>query len=996
MLEVKNLTKIYQSKNGVQTRALDGVTLRFPERGMVFLLGKSGSGKSTLLNVCGGLDDPTSGEIVVKGRSSKKFSQSDFDSYRNTYVGFIFQEYNILNEFTVEENIALALELQGKPKDKKAIADLLEQVDLKGFAKRKPNTLSGGQKQRIAIARALVKSPEIIMADEPTGALDSATGKQVFDTLKKLSEDKLVIVVSHDREFAELYADRIIELKDGKILTDVTKTEHKQQPLSENIDVIGDVLCVKRGANLDDAEFAKIREFLGKAEGDVIIAGGERDVTNFKKVRRITEIGAKEVVDSTDESRVPVREYTKEESRFIRSKLPLKHAARIGVSGLKTKPVRLFFTILLCLIAFTLFGLLSTLSFYDSAATFKQTLRDSDAEYITLAEQYKIHVKSYQNGELEYEYDMFSMVQFSEEALTQLRAKYGEGVFGAAQVRMQLPVRSTSSSYWIAEIDSIAYLPEGHALRSRINGQYPTAKNEICISSYMAQVICESTLVDETGKTVELGSTQDVLGKTLSINGTKYKVVGILDSGAIDPKYEVLKNDDTTKNGSLLYTYQQELSDGLHLLAFLSTDGVQELSRQFGYAYGGKESMNYDRRGQLFFEGATDEKEGNMMQGGNAYYAPVSLLDKNGYIPLADNADGIVVSVSRVCDALRNKLWAEQMEIENLPYEDRTEAHEAHLEALYDLSNQIETVLSDQKKAEDGEGNHIYTPYTTEEREAAFKTMLTKAEQVFGDITLEANFAPYDERNQMRLDAPEKYVVRGVFIPEQIYSSEAEVVYLPDAKVDAFWALQKQSLEWYEETSTAYKGETNGLYNKLYLPFDRSDAMVNTLWEMYENEAYDENDARFYIMDSRVQEIAMVDSVVETLSKVFLYVGLGFALFAILLFSNFISVSISQKKKEIGILRAVGARSLDVFKIFFAESFTIAAICTALSVIACTVLCRVLNTSIGASIGASLFVFGFGSIAILIGIAILTAIIATFLPVWNAAKKKPVESIRAL
>ena len=229
---------------------------------MVFLLGKSGSGKSTLLNVCGGLDNPTSGEIIVKGRSSKNFSQSDFDSYRNTFIGFIFQEYNILNEFSVEDNIALALELQGKPKDKAAINNLLEEVDLAGYAKRKPNTLSGGQKQRIAIARALIKSPEIIMADEPTGALDSNTGKQVFETLKKLSRDKLVIVVSHDREFAELYGDRIIELKDGKVLSDVEKTEQGTSAVSENIDAIGNILCIKSGADLNDADFDKIKSFL--------------------------------------------------------------------------------------------------------------------------------------------------------------------------------------------------------------------------------------------------------------------------------------------------------------------------------------------------------------------------------------------------------------------------------------------------------------------------------------------------------------------------------------------------------------------------------------------------------------------------------------------------------------------------------------------------------------------------------------------------------------
>ena len=223
MLETKNLTKIYNSK-GVEVRALDDVSISFAETGMCFILGKSGSGKSTLLNVCGGLDYPDSGEIIVRNRSSKDFTNGDFDSYRNTYIGFVFQEYNILDEFTVEENVMLALDLQGRSRDAGTVDEILRQVDLEGLGKRRPNTLSGGQKQRVAIARALVKNPEIIMADEPTGALDSATGKQVLDTLKKLSQSKLVIVVSHDREFAEKYADRIIELKDGKVISDVTNS----------------------------------------------------------------------------------------------------------------------------------------------------------------------------------------------------------------------------------------------------------------------------------------------------------------------------------------------------------------------------------------------------------------------------------------------------------------------------------------------------------------------------------------------------------------------------------------------------------------------------------------------------------------------------------------------------------------------------------------------------------------------------------------------------
>ena len=170
MLEIKNIVKIYRSKTGEEVRALDGVSIQFPESGMVFLLGKSGSGKSTLLNVIGGLDSYDSGEFSIMGKSSKDFVGSDFDAYRNTFIGFIFQEYNVLDDFTVGANIGLALELQGKKATEEKIGEILDSVDLLNYAQRKPNELSGGQKQRVAIARALVKEPQIIMADEPTGA----------------------------------------------------------------------------------------------------------------------------------------------------------------------------------------------------------------------------------------------------------------------------------------------------------------------------------------------------------------------------------------------------------------------------------------------------------------------------------------------------------------------------------------------------------------------------------------------------------------------------------------------------------------------------------------------------------------------------------------------------------------------------------------------------------------------------------------------------------
>ena len=226
MLELKAITKTYQAKR-VKVEALKGISLTLPERGMTFIVGKSGSGKSTLLNILGGLDAPTSGDMVVDGTSVKTFKAKEYDAYRNDYVGFVFQEYNLIDSLTVAENVELALNLHGK-KDREAVERVLSRVELEGYGERKVSTLSGGQKQRVAIARALIKEPKLLIADEPTGALDSETGANLFLLLKELSKEILVTVVSHDLDFAREYGDRIIELSDGKIVNDSGEPEKKE------------------------------------------------------------------------------------------------------------------------------------------------------------------------------------------------------------------------------------------------------------------------------------------------------------------------------------------------------------------------------------------------------------------------------------------------------------------------------------------------------------------------------------------------------------------------------------------------------------------------------------------------------------------------------------------------------------------------------------------------------------------------------------------------
>lgn len=220
MIELKNVIKIYKSKKSSSTVALNNINLKFNNKGMVFIIGKSGSGKSTLLNLLGGLDTLTSGKILINEKDITSFTQSQFDSYRNTYIGFVFQEFNILEQYDVYENIELSLRLQEEKLSKEEIEQLLDKLELSNLGTRRMNELSGGQKQRVAIARALIKNPKIILADEPTGNLDKNSSEQIFRILKEISKERLVIVVSHDTNTAKKYASRIIEIEDGKVLSD--------------------------------------------------------------------------------------------------------------------------------------------------------------------------------------------------------------------------------------------------------------------------------------------------------------------------------------------------------------------------------------------------------------------------------------------------------------------------------------------------------------------------------------------------------------------------------------------------------------------------------------------------------------------------------------------------------------------------------------------------------------------------------------------------------
>lgn len=234
MLELKNIRKSYTTGSFTQ-HALKGINLKFRPNEFVAILGPSGSGKTTLLNIIGGLDRYDKGDLIINNRSTKSFKDKDWDAYRNNCIGFIFQSYNLINHIDVLSNVEMGMTLSGislKTRRKKAL-EVLKKVGLKEHAHKKPNQLSGGQMQRVAIARALANNPDIILADEPTGALDSKTSVQIMELIKEIAQDKLVIMVTHNPDLAHEYANRVIEMKDGEIISDSNPLKEKESQENE-------------------------------------------------------------------------------------------------------------------------------------------------------------------------------------------------------------------------------------------------------------------------------------------------------------------------------------------------------------------------------------------------------------------------------------------------------------------------------------------------------------------------------------------------------------------------------------------------------------------------------------------------------------------------------------------------------------------------------------------------------------------------------------------
>ena len=986
MLEVKDLVKVYNTKGGAEVRALDGVTLAFEEKGMVFLLGRSGSGKSTLLNVCGGLDSPDSGEIIVKGKSSKDFSASDFDSYRNTYVGFIFQEYNILSEFSVEDNIALALELQGKQKDKAEIARILEQVDLTDFAKRKPNTLSGGQKQRVAIARALVKNPEIIMADEPTGALDSNTGKQVLDTLKKLSEDKLVIVVSHDREFAEEYGDRIIELKDGKVISDVVKSSIAAKKESENVSFLEDnTLLIKSGVELSDKDIAKIKKIISSSKEDVLVSTNKEDISLYKKSAKIKDDNSKECFVEIDKQ--PEISESQDGGKFIKSKLKFKHALKIGASGIKTKPFRFILTLFLSTVAFIMFGLLSCLMYYDADKTVAQSLYEDGAQYYNFSKSY-ISQTDYYSKDDSFSNTYPERTSIGDEDIELLSQKFGDKIIKVTKI-FSVDVDNLhleSDDYYT---DRVYGFVENSSALEYIKGGAPQNENEVAISEFLYNSIVEGKLSNPAdGSEITVNDYGDIILKFENENSAYYdifdanfKVSGVFKCDDVPSEFDALK---TTSDKKLVDKFEALKEERFYSYVAIPSEAYDTFKKMYGSIYYTTTDNMSARGSDLWLQ----LSESSNTAVGNIYKTSLveSYYDWNGNLKntntLAENEILINENLTR---SLFSKIDSEIYDLLNESFDyDKYNKYYSDITSYKDMtcSNLV---------------NMISNGFTDEVGAADLIEMIKTAVPIIEEIS--PGFIDECKKTNLTIgyymeieDFKDNVKIAGFSFGQYLPSCLLSESYFND------YCDYCYENDYYEIRSCKYdmnKVEQNK-YSCVFVPSGGSPESILDMIN-YSEQKY-EDDSKFQIDNSLKDNIDGYSGMVSTLSDIFLWVGLVLAVFSMLLLFNFIAASISAKKKEIGILRAVGARGTDVFKIFFVEAAIVVIICVIVSILITGIMSVYINNSISEGMGIEfqMFIFGFESIITIMAIAIVTAFVSTFIPVYTYVKKKPVESIRGL
>lgn len=943
MLELVDVTKVYKTK-GVEVKALNNVSITFPSSGLVFISGKSGCGKTTMLNVIGGLDGIDQGEIFVQDKKFSEFSTTEYDAYRNTFIGFIFQEYNLLPEFSVEKNIKLAMELQGKEIDENELDKLLSEVEIADFKNRKISELSGGQRQRVAIARALVKKPRIIMADEPTGALDQATGIQVLELLKKLSKDKLIIVVSHDLEFAEKYADRIITLVDGQVEKDVSFVEKEiEQSLTEN----ENTLFVREGAMLSSAE----KETLATA------------VFERKKIEVIKSLNYREKQTTGEVTRD-----IGQSQALQKSKMKLKSAAAIGVKSVAVKPVRLFITVLISALAFAVFALFDTIANFNAPSVLKNQLKTSLSKTVVTTADYVIDSEK---G------DSYA-VKVSQSVLDDMERETGGTVKGIYNLSSSTSV-GVSQAPKISEIAISDVVVGKNYYSNAINGfiefdgekeikggkfkdfnytlaygEYPKLVYEngalaeeslyqVAISTYLADSIM-FYLNGAPLNGIQILDYENLLGSKVTVDSQEYTIVGLVDCGKIPAKYDALRESTpySAKTKTLLDDYQAYVNSGAQK-CFFTASGFLET-----------------------------QKTARCMQ------SIYTLGNEKGTLSVLENTtskqvEEYVYNVQE-CNA-ENVLPFDGENAEFTLGDDEILIHHKHMQDLF--TTQIKKLESDERAYV----NSLITSMekgTAEENKKTLQTILSKLNIDSKKASVKSMLRLRSTKTGEKIEKEVKVVgvYFGVRDPERYTSSSC------------YKLMMNKNLM---QDINVFSGQ--GDYSKILFS-ERS--MRFGVGEITKYLTSEKGFALSWYNNSVLTLIKENEVVIRQVADLFLYVAIALALFSVFMLYNYMSTSIASKKRSVGVLRALGAGGKDILFTFLTESLLISAFNGVLANVFAIFGVNLVNKYIVEIMNISVHfaIFGVRQVLIISLVSLLTGVLSSILPIFKITKKKPVELIR--
>lgn len=1034
MIKIENVSKTYKSKNGENCCALKNINLTINNTGMVFIIGKSGSGKTTLLNILGGLDKPDEGHLIIDGKSTKDFKEKDYDSYRSTYAGFIFQEFNLIESLNVEENILFSSHLLNKKEDTKKLNETLRLVDLKGLNKRKINELSGGQRQRVAIARILNKDCKYIFADEPTGSLDTKVGKQIFDLLKELSKTRLVVVVSHDMENAKKYADRMIEMKNGEIVSDVTRVSREVR---------------------DD--------FYKNNKGEIILPSS-RPLTKkeIKQLNNLLKDNVKNIKTSPKQFRktYPIVE---EENNTFDSKLPkisFRNTLKLAVSNIKVKISRFVTIIFILAIALTLLGLSSFFSEFDGHVATVNTFDSNNIDKLVINQgTYNSKV-----GQLKNKKTVYTDKKFIED----YQEKIGDNYLESRNILLHRPTENTPNQ-------SLTDMENGYQINSEedlqkvgfsiLKGSFKGNDKDsgyvnLMITDVTWYIHCtvESSLLTQTLSSNTVAEFKEFLNNDIEQLGEESKQLVKSLLAKIDGSNGAIVDLSNTEKTIIFSAFRESEALMDFIINYFSKNSAWDSTNVLYRITGIVDTGMLEKDKQLIdsiiskndITLLTDEEE-RFKAKNSLYYSKVyaDLTDISGFrniyiysrsqsrISVTNNINDTVVYPNSYDVLSYSHFYTHDPETyyflgenngKSLMLRNGYSKGSINEQNNYKILAPVEEVPTLRPSLDESiiQKPSIDIPSLDDSIKEDFplkkqKGTIVEEKKINFDSNI-SSFLPIKpifirktglQNNDIILDMDVFSSVFGAEAIDRYFVNQAE----EDKNVDLIIYLQLA--EEAEPLPFRVVGIGKGGGCELMMGTDGLNSIMldNNVYDSYLIKLSDDISNNIEILELLdkhnsfyVSELSTVMYQIVSIFGVFelVFVGLTIILiaFVIILISNFMNTAITRKTKEIGLLRALGVTKRNVNRIFLYESLLIGLISSGASILLCALAVNPINEMVLMSlpeffgttltIEISLLSFNFYMIPVITIISMVSCIISTIIPTQRTGKIKPSESMRAI